>query len=76
MKRKISAKKFLKYVRAGLTDDQLMEKFRITSVILQYIFRKMIQSGLMSQFEFYARSKLRESDLFAAFSAETDGYLR
>ncbi len=76
MKRKISAKKFLKDVRAGLTDDQIMEKYRIRSVILQYVFRKMIQSGLMTQFEFYARSKLRESDLFTAFSAESDGYLR
>jgi hypothetical protein len=76
MKRKISGKEFLRDVRAGLTDDELMEKFRITSVTLQYIFRKLIQEGLMTHFEFYARSKLRESELFAAYSDEFEGYLR
>jgi rubrerythrin len=76
MKRRISGKKFLQDVRDGLTDVQLMEKYRIKPVTLQYIFRKLLQEGFMTHLEFYARSELRESELFAAFSDESEGYLR
>ncbi len=76
VKRTISAKRILKDVRAGFHDDYLCEKYRITPRTLQYIFRKLVQAGLMTDLEFYERSRLTESDVFRAFSEEADGILR
>lgn len=76
LKRKIRAKKILQDVRAGLNDNQLIEKYGITARTLQYVFRKLVQAGLMTDLEFYERSKLTESDVFRAFSEEPDAVLR
>lgn len=76
LKRKIRAKKILQDVRAGLNDNQLMEKYEISSRTLQYVFRKLVQAGLMTDLEYYERSKLTESDVFRAFSEEPDAVLR
>jgi len=76
LKRKIRAKKILQDVRAGLDDNQLIEKYEITARTLQYVFRKLVQAGLMTDLEYYERSKLTESDVFRAFSEEPDAVLR
>ncbi len=75
-KRKIKAKKIVEDVRAGLSDAQLMERHGLTPRTLQYVFRKLVQAGLMSDLDFYERSKLTESDVFRAFSDEADPVLR
>lgn len=76
VKRKISAKKIIEDLRAGLNDDQLIEKYSLKPRTLQYIFRKMVQAGLMTDLEFYERSRLTESEVFRAFSDEPDALLR
>ncbi len=76
IKRKIRAKKILQDVRHGLNDSQLIEKYEITPRTLQYIFRKLVQAGLMTDLEFYERSRLTESDVFRALSDEPDAVLK
>lgn len=76
VKRKISAKRIIEDMRAGLNDEDLIEKYRLKPRTLQYIFRKMVQAGLMTDLEFYERSRLTESDVFRAFADESDGLLR
>ncbi|AFM24492.1 hypothetical protein [Desulfomonile tiedjei] len=67
-KRKIRAKDMVHDIREGLSDSQLIEKYGLTSRGLQYIFRKLVQTGLMTDLEFFERSKLTESEVFRAFS--------
>jgi hypothetical protein len=67
-KRKIRAKDMVHDIREGLSDSQLIDKFGLTARGLQYIFRKLVQAGLMTDLEFFERSKLTESEVFRAFS--------
>jgi hypothetical protein len=54
-KRKIKAKEFLIDVKAGLTDAELIEKYRISSQGLQSIFSKLIDGGLTTREELFDR---------------------
>ena len=71
-KRTIRARLVVEDIRAGLSDEQLIQKHEITSGALHSIFRKLVQSGLMTDLEFYERSRLAESEVFRAFSEEPD----
>lgn len=75
-KRKIRAKKIAQDVRSGLTDGELMEIYGLTPRTLRYLLTKLVQAGLITDLEFYERSRLTESDVFRAFSDETDAVLR
>jgi uncharacterized protein (DUF433 family) len=44
-KRKISARELLTDVRAGLNDSNLMEKYQLDKEGLQYLLRRLVDSG-------------------------------
>lgn len=67
-KRKISARQIISDLRAGLSDDELMEKYAITAEALRYILKRLVESGLMTELQFYERMELTESDVLKALS--------
>lgn len=69
-KRKISARQILADLRAGMTDRELMEKHNCSPESLRYIFKRLVEWGLMTELQYYQRLGLAESDLFRAFSDE------
>jgi hypothetical protein len=60
MPRKISAKEFLADARSGMTDLGLMDKYDLSSPTVQSLFRKLVESGLMSREELEERLPLTE----------------
>lgn len=70
VKRKISARQIMSELRAGMTDRELMEKHNINAESLRYIFKRLVESGLITELQYYERLGLSESDLFRAFSDE------
>lgn len=50
-KRKIDAREALKDIRNGLSDEELMEKYSLSAQGLQSLFRKLVESGLLTQYE-------------------------
>jgi len=75
-KRKISAKAILNRLHDGFSDTQIMEQHGLNSVQLQYIYRRLVEAGLMTHFELYERSSLTDSDVFRAFSEKPQAILR
>jgi hypothetical protein len=63
MPRKISAKEFLADARAGLTDLGLMDKYDLSIPAIQDLFKKLVESGLMSRQELEERLPLTERSL-------------
>jgi hypothetical protein len=55
-KRKITAKDIVADLRSGLTDPELMTKYRLTSRGLQSVFRKLLSAQLITWDEVYGRS--------------------
>ena len=51
-KREIKAKDILEDLRAGLTDDQIMEKYRLSPTGLKSLFDKMVAAKVMTQEEY------------------------
>ncbi len=51
-KRKLKAKQILEDLEAGLTDDQMMEKYRLSSNGLKSMFTKMVAANVMSEEEY------------------------
>lgn len=75
-KRKISARELLLDIRAGLSDQELIEKYHLTHEGLQYLIRRLVEAGMLTQMELYARSCLSESDVTRAFGQEPDPVLK
>ena len=67
-KRKISARRVIEDLRAGLSNDELMEKHNMSPESLRYVFKRLVEAGLMTELQYYQRMDLTESDLFRAFS--------
>ncbi len=74
-KRKLSARKVITDLRAGLSNDELMEKYNISPESLRYVFKTLVEAGLMTELQYYQRKDLTESDLFRAFSDKSDKVL-
>jgi hypothetical protein len=45
----IIAKDVVEDLKAGMTDGELMEKYRLTTKGLSSLFRKLVEAGLMSR---------------------------
>ncbi len=67
-KRRIPAQELAIDVRAGLSDEQLREKYDVTAGVLQYLLKRLAHSGLITEMELFERTALSESDLMRAFS--------
>jgi len=66
-KRKIKAKSFVRDLREGMGDRQLMEKYVLSSNQLQRVFRKLIDGGVLDEMELYMRTSLSDSSISKAF---------
>lgn len=55
-KKKISAKEILADVKAGMTDQELMDKYQLSSSGLQSLFRKMIGANLLTEYDLDQRA--------------------
>ncbi len=62
-KRKISGKDFVRDMRSGMSDSQLMDKYSLSLTGLQKVFRKLVDSGHMRVEELYGRASLREDSV-------------
>lgn len=70
-KRKIRAADVAKDVRAGMSDSELEQKYRLAPDALQYVLQRAADAGLIDHVELYARTTLSESAIMRAFHAQT-----
>lgn len=57
-KRKIDAREALRDIRKGMSDEDLMEKYSLSAQGLQSLFHKLVEAGLITQYELDDRSPL------------------
>jgi hypothetical protein len=62
-KRKIKGKDVISDICSGLTDSQLMDKYGLSPMGLQKVFRKLVDAGALSIQEVYGRNFLREDSV-------------
>lgn len=55
-KRKIKAKEIVNDIREGMSDSQLMEKYRLSSKGLQSVFRKLVEAKSIAPRELFNRA--------------------
>jgi ankyrin repeat protein len=67
---KISAREIADDIKSGLSDSELESKFNLSPDGLQYVLRRLLEAGVITQFELYERTPLTESDVMRAFSPE------
>lgn len=51
----INAKEAVRSIRTGMTDEELMEKYKLTALGLRDLFDQLVKSGVMSQYEIDSR---------------------
>ncbi len=51
----INAKEAVRSIRTGMTDEELMETYRLTALGLRDLFDQLVRSGVMSQYEIDSR---------------------
>ena len=66
-KRKLKAKEFLKDVKGGMGDNELMEKFLLTRRGLQSALRQLIELRLATPMELSNRLSITKSQVREAF---------
>ncbi len=66
-KRKLKAAPFIKDLRAGVGDEQLMEKYRLSPNQLEKAFRKLVDAGAIAEMELFMRSSISDSTVTKAF---------
>ncbi len=64
---RIKATDLLNDVRSGMSDIELMAKYRLPEMALHYLLRRLTEFGMMSHLELYERSSLSEAHLTRAF---------
>lgn len=60
-KRRINGRDFVRDLRAGLSDGELMEKYDLSSRMLQSVFRKLINARAITPADIYERSPFDET---------------
>ena len=66
-KRKIKAKPFMKDLRDGMGDRELMEKYALSGNQLHKVFKKLVDSGAIDEMELFMRTSLSDSTISRAF---------
>ncbi len=69
---KIGVKEILSDLRAGMDDDSMMEKYKLSARQLQRVFRKLIDAGYVSAMELSKRLCITKSQVSEAL-AEVEG---
>ena len=66
-KRKIKAKPFLRDIRNGMGDRELMGKYALSESQLDKVFHKLVYAGALDEMEIFMRSSLSDSTVSKAF---------
>jgi hypothetical protein len=66
-KRKIKAKPFIRDLRNGVGDRELMEKYALSESQLHKVFHKLADAGAIDEMEFFMRTSLSDSTITKAF---------
>jgi hypothetical protein len=66
-KRKIKAKPFMRDLRNGMDDKELMERYAISESQLHKLFRKLVDAGAIDEMELFMRTSLSDSTMTRAF---------
>jgi len=68
-KRKIKAKPFVKDLRDGMGDTELMQKYTLTERQLHKVFQRLVDAGVIDEMELFMRTSLSDSTFTKAFVA-------
>jgi hypothetical protein len=70
-KRKIKAKPFVRDLRSGMGDEELMEKYALSGPQFHKVLGKLVNAGAVDEMELFMRTSLSDSSFSKAF-VETD----
>jgi len=71
-KRKISAKPFIRDLRQGMGDWELMKKYDLSDTQLHKVFQRLVDSGAIDEMELFMRTTLTDSIVSKAFVESQD----
>jgi hypothetical protein len=66
-KRKIKTKPFIRDLRNGMGDGQLMEKYSLSDNQLHRVLQKLVDVGAIDEMELFIRTSLTDSAVTKAF---------
>ena len=66
-KRKIKAKPFVRDLRDGMGDRELMEKYTLSESQLHKVLHKLVDAGAIDEMELFMRTSLSDSTISRAF---------
>ena len=64
---RISAEEIVADIRAGLDDNSIVRKYKITPEKLQQVFLRLVEAKYLTAKELYERAKLTETQITQAF---------
>ncbi len=66
-KRKIKAKPFVRDLRDGMGDGELMEKYTLSESQLHKVLHKLVDAGAIDEMELFMRTSLSDSTVSRGF---------
>jgi len=66
-KRKIRAKAFVRNLRNGMGDRELMKKYTLSESQLHKVLHKLVDAGAIDEMELFMRTSLSDSTISRAF---------
>jgi hypothetical protein len=66
-KRKIKAKPFVRDLRTGMGDRELMEKYTLSENQLHKVLHRLVDAGAIDEMELFMRTSLSDSTMTRAF---------
>ncbi|MEW6111423.1 MAG: hypothetical protein AB1664_04775 [Thermodesulfobacteriota bacterium] len=66
-KNKIRAWPFIKDLRAGMADNALMDKYKLSAGQMERVLEKLVDAGLLHELELYERTTLSDTLVTKAF---------
>ncbi len=66
-KRKIRARPFVRDLRNGMDDKELMEKYSVSDSQLHKVLYKLVDAGAIDEMELFMRTSLSDSTITRAF---------
>ena len=64
---RISAEEIVADIRAGMDDNSIVRKYKITPAKLQQVFLRLVEAKYLTAQELYERAKLTETQITQAF---------
>ena len=66
-KRTIKAKRFVRDLRSGMGDRELMEKYTLSENQLHKVLHRLVDAGAIDEMELFMRTSLSDSTISRAF---------